>query len=155
MQIWQLAEKTKTRAEHFLLNAQKSRRDTHFPVSMFFFKRFSCTYQNRCRNLTTIGWSFSAQFRKKTKSFSDFFYPNCTMDTQKAILPTPLRIVRLKSEKKLLHVQCPKMWKLVFKKSLLSAEGSFGRRQFWRPCRKRTDKNSKIVTQCLKFFSKK
>ena len=73
LQNWQLVEKTTTRAERFLLNGQKLWRDTHFREPIFFFKIFPCAFDKRCQNLTTIGWNFSAQFKKeKNKPFSNF-----------------------------------------------------------------------------------
>ena len=56
------------------------------------------------------------------------------------------------------YSQYPKLAKTLFKKTLLSAEGSFRRLQISRPCRKRNDKSLKTIAQCLKnykkFFSK-
>ena len=104
MQIWQLAIKTKTRAERFLVTAQKSWRDTHFPESMFFFKRFSCTYQDRCQNLTTIGWSFSTQFRKK-QIFQWLCYPKLYYGLAKSYFANPSENSLSKSWKKTLDVQ--------------------------------------------------
>ena len=154
MQIGQLAEKTKTRGERFLLNAQKSWRDTLFPEIIFFFKRFPCTFENRCQKLTTVGWKISAQIRnkKKTNFSMIFLVENCTLDTQKLILPNPLRMDCQKAEK---NYSMSKNVKIFFKKSLPSAERSFGRIQFSRLCRKKIDKNPKVIAQCLKIFFKK
>ena len=75
LQNWQLAEKTTKRAERLLLNGRKLWRDTHFREPIFFFKRFLCSFDKRCQILTTIGWNFSAHFKKeKNKPFSNLFH---------------------------------------------------------------------------------
>ena len=75
LQNCQLAQKTTTRAERFLLNGRNLWRGTHFRETVFFIKSFLCTFDKRCQNLTTLGWNFSAHFKKeKNKPFSNLFH---------------------------------------------------------------------------------
>ena len=61
----------------------KNYEEVHISEKLFFFvKRFPCTFDKRCQILTTIGWNFSAQFKKEKKANLSLicFSKVCPMD---------------------------------------------------------------------------